>query len=102
MPIKFFLKHKYSNKIKIPLFLILLSASLILIDARTDGFFGNFVNIFFPCSYSPSPNIVESAPCSLKYDILFACLLAGVIIFSFLYIIVVSILQFKKMRGNDI
>ena len=79
------------KKTKIPIYLIALSAVLFFVDLVT-GFFGKFINTFFPCS----DPLGASAPCYVNYDVQFGFVLGGIFILSLLTIIITKIIGHKS------
>lgn len=96
---KFFSKHQYLKKIIIPILSVILSIIIFYGDIILNLPFGNFINLFFPCTYSPS-EMYNSAPCSLKYDTTLAIALATITITSILYITIISIIHLKNKNIN--
>jgi|GEM_PF-2497779 hypothetical protein len=60
--------------------------------------FGKLMNIFFPCFYENS-DILNSIPCYLKYDLIFLCVLLGIIVLSVFGILLLLIIQKRRKQA---
>jgi len=87
------MKNKLLKKIKIPLLVILITI-LIVFASRITGLLKIIQKRYFPCP----ENEIYSAPCGLEFYINLYLITAGIILISFISIIVISIIYFKKKK----
>lgn len=82
------------KQIKTSLILITFSVIIFLTDLISQGIFGKFVNLFFPCV----ENEEYSAPCSLNYDMVLFFILLGIITLSLLSIVIIYIIHIGNKK----